>query len=56
MAGMEYRSDMLWELFIQKELDRKELRFVTTGTGTTSSPTEGITIPGILSSILTTRG
>ena len=29
MAGMEYRSDMLWELFIQKEFDRKELRFVT---------------------------
>lgn len=29
MAGMEYRSDMLWELFIPKELERKELRFVT---------------------------
>merc|ERR1719341_1519012 len=28
-AGMEYRSDMLWELFIEKELERKELRFVT---------------------------
>jgi len=28
-AGMEYRSDMLWELFIEKEMERKELRFVT---------------------------
>jgi len=28
-AGMEYRSDMLWELFIEKEMERNELRFVT---------------------------
>ena len=28
-AGMDYRSDMLWELFIEKEMERNELRFVT---------------------------
>ena len=49
--GMEYRSDMLWELFIGKVPERGQLRYVTdlyrrvvamptctTSTGTTALP------------------
>ena len=28
-AGLEYRSDQLWEFYIEKETERKNLRFVT---------------------------
>lgn len=30
VAGLEYRSDLLWEHFIEWEVERKNLRFVTT--------------------------